>query len=267
MEYFVTSNGIPVHVNETGKGDEAIVLLHGYLETLYVWEDLREYLPKSSHIISIDLPGLGLTGSAMEVNSMEFDSAVLLGVLDRLSVSRVLIVGHSMGGYVGQRFLRDYPERISALINVNSNPFADDPDRLADRQKEINFILNGKLVQLAQIAVPNMFCKDNLRRCDERIAEIVEICETHDPSGVAAVVRGLMSRDDNVELIRRTSVPVCFIYGDSDIYMPLSKVEELRELLPQCRHEVVLHSGHNTHIEQPAVLGELISGILSKVSC
>ena len=63
MEYFVTCNGIPVHVSETGKGDKAIILLHGYLETLYIWEEFRSLLPDSSRIVSIDLPGLGLTGS------------------------------------------------------------------------------------------------------------------------------------------------------------------------------------------------------------
>lgn len=104
MEYFVTCNGIPVHVSETGTGDNAVVLLHGYLETLYIWEDFRTLFPESSHIISIDLPGLGLSGSAPDVNSMQFDAKVLLDLLDRLSVTKVLIVGHSMGGYVGQRF-------------------------------------------------------------------------------------------------------------------------------------------------------------------
>lgn len=72
MEYFVTCSGIPVHVSETGSGDNAIVLLHGYLETLYIWEEFRTLLPGSSHIVSIDLPGMGLSGSAQEVNSMQW---------------------------------------------------------------------------------------------------------------------------------------------------------------------------------------------------
>ena len=209
MEYFVTCSGIPVHVSETGSGDKAVVLLHGYLE--------RALFPESSHIISIDLPGLGLSGSAPEVNSMQYDAMVLASLLDKLSVSRALIIGHSMGGYVGQRFLRDYPDRIAALVNVNSNPYADDPLKVKDREKEISFILNGKLVQLAQIAIPNMYSKANLRSCDDKVAETVEICETHDPEGVAAVVRGLMTRDDNVALLSSAKVPVMFIYGDSII--------------------------------------------------
>lgn len=259
MEYFVTCNAIPVHVSETGNGDKTIVLLHGYLETLYVWEDFRALFPESSHIISIDLPGLGLSGSHPQINSMQFDAKVILDLLDRLSVEKAVIIGHSMGGYVGQRFLRDYPERIEALINVNSIPYADDPAKKNDRDKEISFILNGKLVQLAQIAVPNMYAKGNLRKCDEKIMETLEICETHDPEGVAAVVRGLVSRDDNVQILSSTDVPVMFVYGDSDVYTPLSTVERVMSDLPSCKHVIVPGTGHNTHIEDPQSLYRHVS--------
>lgn len=263
MEYFVTCSGIPVHVSETGKGDNVIVLLHGYLETLYIWEEFAAMLPDSSHIISIDLPGLGLSGSDPLINSMQFDSSVLLALLDRLGVARPVIIGHSMGGYVGQRFLRDYPERVAALVNINSNPYRDDPSKVTDREKEISFILNGKLVQLAQIAVPNMYAKANLRRCDEKIMETLEICETHDPLGVAAAVRGLVARDDNVELLNSTDIPVMFIYGDSDVYMPFSMIRQIMTDLPACKHAIVPGTGHNTHIENPAAVIALTAGLVS----
>lgn len=267
MEYFITCNGIPVHVSESGTGDEAIVLLHGYLETLYVWEEFRTLFPGSSHIISFDLPGLGLTGSDPEVNSMQFDSAVLLSLMDRLKISKSVLIGHSMGGYVGQQALRDYPERITALVNLNSIPYPDDPSRIADREREISFILNGKLVQLAQIALPNMYAKENLRKCDEKLSETVEICETHDPQGVAAVVRGLMARPDNVALLRSTKVPVMFLFGDSDMYIPLSMVSQVVSDLPGCRHEIIPGSGHNAHLEAPEKVYSFITDFLSKAGC
>ena len=100
MEYFVTCNGIPVHVSETGKGDKAIILLHGYLETLYIWEEFRSLLPDSSRIVSIDLPGLGLTGSDPYVNSMQFDAKVLLDLLDKLCIMRPYIYYRSFHGRI-----------------------------------------------------------------------------------------------------------------------------------------------------------------------
>ena len=143
---------------------------------------------------------------------------------------RPYVIGHSMGGYVGQRFLRDYPGRLAGLVNINSVPYADDPAKQSDRQREIDFILNGKLVQLAQIAVPNMYCKDNLRRLDE----------------------------NNVDILASPQVPVMFIYGDSDVYCPIAKIDRIKADLPGCNHFVVPRTGHNTFIEEPASTAALI---------
>ena len=60
MEYFAISNGIPVHILDTKKGDTTIMLLHGYLETLYIFNEFIEELEKKYRVIAIDLPGHGI---------------------------------------------------------------------------------------------------------------------------------------------------------------------------------------------------------------
>ncbi len=262
MEYFVTCEGIPVHVNESGKGENAILLLHGYLETLYIWEEFRKMLPGSSRIVSIDLPGHGLTGSRPECNSMEFCAAVVKCICDKLGICKATVIGHSMGGYIGQRFLKDYPGYVSALIHFNSNPYADNPDKKDQRLKEMELIKNGKLTHLAQIAIPNMYAKENLRQFDEKIAETVEICETHDPIGIASSVCGLMTREDNVELLRTASVPVAFIFGDSDSYASMEVIRKIQSDLPDAKHFIIKNTGHNSFIERPVSVMEAISGLV-----
>lgn len=267
MEYFVTCAGVPVHVSDSGKGDKAIVLLHGYLETLYIWEEFGNFLPGSSRIVSIDLPGLGLSGTDPFINTMHFHAKVLLDLLDKLCIMRPVIVGHSLGGYVGQCFLGDYPSRIAALVNFNSNPYSDDPSKASDRQKEVDFILNGKLMQLAQIVIPNMYSKFNLRKCDEKIMETVEICETHDPQGVAAVVRGMAARGDNVRLLNESSVPVLFVYGDSDHYYSKESVARMQADLSSCEHVTVPQTGHISFVEDPAYSSRVLLDFISKAGC
>lgn len=267
MEYFVTCGGIPVHVSDSGKGDNTVLLLHGYLETLYIWEEFRTLLPDSSRIVSIDLPGLGLSGSDPYINTMQFAAKVILELLDKLCIMRPVIVGHSLGGYVAQAFLLNYPGRLSGLVNFNSNPYADSPSVAQDRQREVDFILNGKLMQLAQIVVPNMYSKANLRKCDEKITETVEICETHDPSGVAAVVRGMAARQDNVSMLNTPSVPVLFIHGDSDHYYPIEIIEKIKSDLPGCSHAMVPETGHVSFVEDPVKSASLVLDFISKAGC
>ena len=57
MEFFATSNKIPVHISDSKNGDTVLVLLHGYLETLYIWEDFRSLLDSRIRTLAIDLPG------------------------------------------------------------------------------------------------------------------------------------------------------------------------------------------------------------------
>lgn len=264
-EYFVLSNGIPLHVSESGSGDKVLLLLHGYLETLYIWEEFRDMLPDSYRIIAIDLPGHGLSGSHPEINSMQFIAETIHDFLESKSIHSLIIAGHSMGGYVAQQFLRQYPDMVEALVHINSTPYADNPDKRIQREKEINLIGQGRLVSLAQIAIPNMYSKANLRKYDSKITETVEICETHDPMGICAVVRGLMARNDSIELLREAKVPVLFIFGDSDSYASSEMISDVILRLPNAVCKVIPGVGHNSFIEDPQAVLEILLSFLQNL--
>ena len=59
MKKFITAGDTPVHVCDSEKGDRCAVLLHGYLESMLVWDDFVPYLYKQVRVITLDLPGTG----------------------------------------------------------------------------------------------------------------------------------------------------------------------------------------------------------------
>lgn len=262
MEFFSTSNGIPVHISDSGSGEKVILFLHGYLETLYIWEEFVDLLPKCYRTIAIDIPGHGLTSSHPVCNDMKFCADVVVGVLNRLQINKCIVVGHSMGGYIAQSCIKYYPSLFSALFHFNSNPYSDNPDKKSDRLKEIDFILSGKLMSLASIAIPNMFSQQNLRRMDYKIQETIEICETHDPSGIAASVRGLIEREDNVQFLNSSNIPLYFIFGTEDRYLPVDNANKILLDLPSAKGFFIESTGHSSFLEEPhKVLDILLSEI------
>ena len=267
MEFFATSNGIPVHISDTEKGDVTILLLHGYLETLYVWEDFIPLFPTNYRFISIDLPGHGLTGSHPQNNSMEFCADTIKGVLDRCSVSECYIAGHSLGGYTSIEFQKRYPQIVKGLIMINSNTYSDSEDVAASRDKEIKFITSGRHLTLASLAIPNMFKKDNLRRMDEKIQEIIEIAETHDPEGIAASVRGMAARVDNTEYLSTLNLPILAIFGDSDHFFSKDMIEAQIKALPNIEAYITTNSGHNSYLEEPLQVSKRIIDFITTRSC
>ena len=283
MEFFTIAGGVSVHVLDTKDdrypvrpeaaapgldraSDPCVVLLHGYLETMYIYNELIDAIKDRVRVIALDMPGHGLTDSApagpdgQRVNSLAFQAQVVAGVMDKCGVQKAVIAGHSMGGYVTLQFLKDFPERAAKAVLIHSHPWPDAPEKAEDRAREKKLIAEGKLQALAAISIPKMYHEENLRACDEKIRETVELCETHDPEGIIASIEGLRTRPDSQAVMAHPPVPLMLIHGDHDVFLPLEKVAELKASFPQVRYALVPDSGHNSFIEQPDAFVEAFLG-------
>ncbi len=268
MEFFATSNTIPVHISDTQKGNFTILFLHGYLETLNVWDEFISLLSKISgysfRFISIDLPGHGLSGTHPFSNTMDFCSDVVLGVLNKCCVDRCYIVGHSLGGYIGLKSLQKYPDRFISLSLFNSHPFPDLPEVYKDRDKEIFFITDGKLITLSNLVISNMFFKDNLRRMDDNIQSLLSNCETHDPKGIAASVRGIMNREDMSDFLIHYPNKIQAIQGDNDHYFSLNRINDFISSFPTVSTSVIHNTGHDSYLEEPLKVADSLLDFLKE---
>ncbi|MEN6618546.1 MAG: alpha/beta fold hydrolase [Rikenellaceae bacterium] len=263
MEFFATCKGIPIHISDSKKGEITVLLLHGYLETLYVWDDFISPLLPKLRIISIDLPGHGLSGSHKTNNSIEFSADIAKEVLDICKVESACIAGHSMGGYIAIEAVKRYPERFTSLILMHSGPLADSEEKKTDRDREIALIHKSKLQTIAKMGIPKMFAQENLRRMDENIREIVELTETHDPEGVVASLEGLKTRPDNLEFLRSYTSPLLLILGRHDFHIPQEKADLLMESLPKAEKLILEHSGHNGFLEEPSIVQDRVLKFLN----
>lgn len=257
MEFFVTAAGIPVHILDSKKGEKCLILLHGYLESMYIFTEFRELLLDHFRVITIDIPGHGLSGSA-EVNSMEFDAQVVKEVLKKCGVEKAYIAGHSLGGYIALSCCNLYPEIFEKLVLLSSHPYIDPPEKAHDREREIAIIENGKLMTLAAASIPKMYNTANLRQLDEKIRETVELCEMHDPEGIIASIKGLQQRPDTQEFLLNTKMPVMIIEGGNDAFMPPAMIAEMQAKFTSVRHLLLPEAGHNAFLEVPEVVAKAV---------
>jgi len=265
MESFHTSNGIPVHISDRGKGDKVFLFLHGYLETLYIWDDLIKHLPKEIRAISLDIPGHGLSGSNRDVNSMAFCADVLKSLLEKIGIKeKVVIIGHSMGGYIALEALKRYPELFSALVLMHSAPFADSEEKKIERDREIGLIKQNKLMQITKLAIPKMFATANLARLEDKIIEIEETAQIHDREGIIASIEGMKNREDNSSVLASSPIPIVLFHGRHDNYIANEKVEEVGKMFPAMQIIWMENSGHAAFIEEPELVAERLQKSLLK---
>ncbi|MBA4245607.1 MAG: alpha/beta hydrolase [Pseudomonas sp.] len=120
---FVELDVLSVHLRDQGRRDdpEPIILLHGTSASLHTWEGWVTELAKQRRVISLDLPGFGLTGPFPDGDyRLERYTDFLLTLLDRLQVSRAVLVGNSFGGQLAWRFALAHPERSARLVLVDA---------------------------------------------------------------------------------------------------------------------------------------------------
>lgn len=109
-----------------------IVLLHGTSASLHTWDGWAQALRTQRRVIRIDLPAFGLTGPftgnwAGQAYTGTNYARFVLAALDKLGVQRFVVAGNSLGGEVAWRIAAAAPQRVAALVLVDSAgyPIAD----------------------------------------------------------------------------------------------------------------------------------------------
>ena len=107
-----------------------LMLIHGSLESLHVWDGWVDELKDRYRLISVDLPGHGLTGAwARGEYTIEAYADFIEVLADTLQLDRFAIAGHSMGGAVAWSFAATRPERVSQLILVDAAAYPREGER------------------------------------------------------------------------------------------------------------------------------------------
>ncbi len=120
---FIEVKGQLLHLRDEGPRDdpEPLVLLHGTSASLHTWEGWVAALRTQHRVISLDLPGFGLTGpSAAGDYRGDTYARFVLDVMDHLGMQRFAIAGNSLGGEVAWRTALMAPQRVSKLILVDA---------------------------------------------------------------------------------------------------------------------------------------------------
>lgn len=240
-----------LHIADSGEGDRCVVLLHGYLESMYVWDDFVPLLTPSVRVITLDIPGHGVSEVKGEVHTMEMMAEVVRDMLDSLGIERATLVGHSMGGYVALAFCAAYPERLDGVVLLSSSPYPDDEVKRENRRREITLVRAGKKDVLARVAPENGFAEMNRRRLKDYIDDLVEQVHITEDEGIVALLGGMIARSDRNEMLRASSVPQLFLLGRHDNYIPQEAALRIVEANPQAEVVWLENSGHMGFIEEP----------------
>ena len=130
-QFIMLPDGARAHVRDQGlKTGPALVLVHGSNASLFTWEPWVARLGTSFRIVTMDLPGHGLTGAVPNNDySQEGMVKFVKEVTDNLGIQKFAIAGNSMGGGVAARFAEEYPASVTGLVLVDAGG---EPSQMGD---------------------------------------------------------------------------------------------------------------------------------------
>jgi len=115
-----TCNGIELYYEVHGEG-KPLVLISGLGYSLWQWHKMVPFLAEHFQVITFDNRGVGQSDRPMGPYTAQMLAADTVGLLDVLGIEKASIVGHSMGGFVAQAMVLDFPERVDNLILCSTN--------------------------------------------------------------------------------------------------------------------------------------------------
>ena len=254
-------DGARAHYRDEGyEGGPTLVLIHGSTASLHTWEPWVKELGDTFRIVSVDLPGHGLTG-AIPSSDYSRDAMVefVRDLMSELQIERFSIAGNSMGGGVALALALDYPLRVEKLVLVSSAGLS----RLGESDPPAAFRLAGTPIvrDLMAYVTPRFLIADAVRKVivdqnlvsDEMIDRYHELL-LHEGNREATMARFAASanRTPLDDRLAELEMPALILWGDKDPLIPVSHAPRFEAGIADARAIVYENTGHIAMEEVPA---------------
>ncbi|MDY7394840.1 alpha/beta hydrolase [Aureibaculum sp. 2210JD6-5] len=257
---FVTHKNTQIRYRTSGKGG-AVVLLHGFLEDLTMWDDITEVLSKRNRIVSIDLLGHGKTGNLGYVHTMSAQAEMVKAVLNHLKLRKYILIGHSMGGYVSLAFAELFKDSIKGICLMNSTPVSDTKEKKINRDRAVVAVKQNHKMFI-RMSITNLFSEENRTIFKKEIECLINDGLKLSVQGIVASLEGMKIRKNRKALFRKATFKKMLILGKND---PVLDAQSLRDQTKNSDIKVVeFPDGHMSHIENKKELIKTLQDFVKK---
>ena len=255
---YINALGVNIHYQDTGpsKNPIPILFLHGFGASLQTWDTWSQSLSNEYRVISVDLPGFGLTGEDPSgIYTDERSVEVLEAFLKALQISKVVLVGNSMGGKFAWQFTARYPNQVAKLVLISPDGYAS-PGIEYGKKTEIPAI-----AQLYRYFFSKTFLAMNLEPAyanpktlnDDLVNRYYDLMLA---PGVRGAILARMQQTvlkDPVPSLANIQVPTLLIWGEKDAFIPISNSNDYLKVMPNVKRVSLPNIGHLPQEEQPTI--------------
>ena len=265
MEKFIEVSGYKIFTKTEGSG-KPLLLLHSLWGNLHIFDNITRNLSQRYKVIRIDFPGHGRSSSPKNDYTFEELAPVINEILTRLGITeKIILFGHSMGGFAALAYAQLYEERIDSLILVQSLIREADAKSIKHRLRQAELIHQNRKNLLLKLSNESNFAEGNADKFPSQFVQLEHISNMVTPEGALAAISAINTRHDSIPFLTRAKFPMLVVIGKKDkIYNSDEQLAEC-ELIPGAEVLVLHNSGHLGFIEEEAIFIERVSAFLDVV--
>jgi pimeloyl-ACP methyl ester carboxylesterase len=246
---------------DQGKGEQAILLIHGFGEDHAIWKNQIEFLSTHYRVIAPNLPGVHCKPLALhhsQAPNIRMYVEVLHELMHHLHIEQYYIVGHSMGGYIGLSFADYYVNHVQGLLLFHSTTYEDNEAKKTSRMKVAEFIQEWGVSKYLETATPNLFGDAFKKTNPGVIQNVIESGSGISQEAMIQFVFAMRNRKAMTHLLKQHTIPVWMIVGEADLAVPIQDSLEQIKLLPSSNSLVLNNVGHMGMFEATDQVNEFI---------
>ncbi|WP_298651145.1 alpha/beta hydrolase [uncultured Proteiniphilum sp.] len=257
-KYVVSSDGSKIHYKETGKGDIAIVFVHGWLGNVNWWNDQQIYFRDRYNIVQIDLGGHGKSDKSRQNWTSKQYADDIKAVIGQIGSSEIILVGHSMSGAYVLEATINSPE-IKAIILVDT---LKDLEEVITYEEADQFILTHYRkdfkATVKNILPQYLFAETTPISIKERLQN--EFLQNESDLAVQTIEP--LYKMDIQETAKSIQVPVRAINSDATP----TNIENNRKYLKDYDYTIITGTGHYPMLEKPDEFNRILENLISELT-
>jgi pimeloyl-ACP methyl ester carboxylesterase len=249
-------NGLRVHYRDVGPRDApAIVLVHGFSSSLHTWEPWVANLKRDYRVISLDLPGHGLTNclDGDRIGTEQFVETVD-AVTRALGVDKFTLAGNSMGGGVAWAYALAHPARLEGLVLVDASGWPEtsqeeqsDPlvFKLLSNPVARRLMKNTDMTWLVRDGLRDSFANPDLAT-DEMVYRYTALARApcHRDALMALTSGGKGRIWATKETLSDIKTPTLILHGEQDNLIPVAAARKFADAIPGAELVIYPDAGH-----------------------
>lgn len=256
--YFTKIRGVQVYQEDypcKRPNGKTVVLIHGYLSSLFSFRKLIPFLTESFRVLALDLHGFGRSEKSIRFTySLENYARLIIDILKWHGLKRAVLCGHSMGGQIALRVALLAPDQVDGLILLASSGYLGRPSRRLVYLSYLPFFrwwLRRSFNEQRLIDTLKSVVYDAVQIDEQMIAGYQ--APFLEKSIFSSLIRLLRHRDGDLteEELKRVTVPVLLIWGVEDAILPLEVGRRLQRDIPRSQLVILKKTGHLVPEEAP----------------